>query len=101
MPRTPTPPEQTELFATPKAKPLRRPALSGGAGKATYSKYKVKTPVSCDHCQQVVYEDLMAKRPAGMPRQAHVKRRQGGKTELLCHEHAKLAKEHDKEASNG
>ena len=94
-------PEQLQLFPTPKAKPLRRPAMSGGNGKATYSKYKVKKPPYCDHCQQVIYEDLMAGRSAGLPRQAHVRRTQKGKSELLCHEHAKLAKQHDKESRDG
>ena len=77
--------------------PLQAPreGVVGGPQRPVWSEYRPKTPVDCDHCVRVAYETAQAGEPYPGLRTARRKRRQGGVSLLLCHEHARIQKETD------
>jgi hypothetical protein len=85
-----TVPMFAEVPELPVAKPLTD--VSGGYGKITYTRYKVKKPVRCDDC--VFALGLDPKAPASRP--AAFKRTQAGTDALLlCHMHKQLRQEQE------
>jgi hypothetical protein len=80
------------LFAEVPELPVAKPYadVSGGYGKITYTKYKVKKPVKCDDCLGAFVDDPSA--PASRPA-AYKRTQAGANTLLLCHKHTQLRKQ--------
>lgn len=80
-------------------KPVRRPTTSPadeGTERPTWSDYRPKNPVRCDHCVLVAYETAMkGEMTTEGIRSARFKRRQGQVNLHLCIEHGNQLKADD------
>lgn len=84
------------MFPEPDPPPVAKPSVtpfndvSGGYGRASYAKYRPKSPVRCDDCAAA----FIANPNAPKSQIAAFRRSQkGAKALLLCHEHTQLRKE--------
>lgn len=89
---------QPGLFDEPEREQARQPAAAKKAGSTPVKYADSGTRDKCADCQQLVYEDIMARGNSTWSiRRARVKRTQGDVELLLCTEHANLRKEQEAE----
>jgi hypothetical protein len=94
MPPRKPPIDTIPLFGEPE--PAKRPAPKAAAAakaKPTWSRYKPKNPVRCDHCMRVLAETGGRGPVAALARYS---RTAGGTRELLCYQHAQAQREADR-----